>query len=226
MDVRAMSKLIDLTGRAFGRLTVLRRGDAPANDRTAWWFCRCSCGASVTTAGGRLRLGQTQSCGCLHREVVSALMTTHGAAGRDRRTPEYVAWRSMIARCYTPSATSYPRYGALGVTVCDRWRESFESFLADVGRRPSGGHSIDRINNACGYEPDNVRWATATEQSLNRGSAVVVTIGEETLPLAAWLERYGTSRDRYYQRRRKGWSIPDAITRPFVTYDQRGKRAA
>lgn len=221
-----MTKLIDLTGQVFGRLTVLERGKAPDGETAAWWLCRCACGVERATAGARLRLGQSQSCGCLHRELTSAMMTTHGAANGGRRTPEYVAWRSMIARCYTPSATSYPRYGARGVTVCDEWRESFEPFFAHIGPRPSKGHSVDRIDNAKGYEPGNVKWSTAQEQSLNRRTAVVVTIGDETLPLAAWLSRYGTSSVRYYQRLRHGWSVTDAITRPFVTYEQRRKRAA
>ena len=86
------------------------------------------------------------------------------------RVTEYTIWAGMKDRCYRPRNHKYPRYGGRGISVCDRWRDSFEAFLADMGRRPSRGHSIDRINNDGNYEPGNCRWATAIEQVHNRGS--------------------------------------------------------
>lgn len=86
-------------------------------------------------------------------------------------TPEYSAWRNMVGRC-TPGSRRYEvhreYYGDRGITVCDQWRASFVNFLADVGPRPSDQHSLDRIDNDKGYEPGNVRWATASEQAQNR----------------------------------------------------------
>jgi hypothetical protein len=83
------------------------------------------------------------------------------------KTPEYRAWSSMWQRCTNPKNARYNRYGARGIIICERW-EKFENFLADVGSRPSDDHSIDRIDNEGNYEPSNVRWATRSEQQLNK----------------------------------------------------------
>jgi hypothetical protein len=95
------------------------------------------------------------------------MMLTHGHTIGHRYTPTYQTWRNMLARCCNPKCEQYPRYGAVGIKVCARWRESFDAFLADMGERVSG-LTIDRIDRNKGYEPANCRWATATEQSQNR----------------------------------------------------------
>ncbi|HUB09426.1 MAG TPA: hypothetical protein VMB50_20650 [Myxococcales bacterium] len=92
---------------------------------------------------------------------------THGEAAHGHRTPEWCAWREMRYRCQTPTARAYPQYGGRGIKVCERW-QVFENFLADMGRRPSPRHSLDRIDNDGNYEPGNCRWATSLEQNRNR----------------------------------------------------------
>lgn len=92
----------------------------------------------------------------------------HGHAVGGKLTSEYLAWHSMLARCYGTSNTSYRDYGGRGITVCDRWRASFTDFFADMGQKPSPTHSLDRINNDAAYEPRNCRWATKSEQAKNR----------------------------------------------------------
>lgn len=128
---------------------------------------------------------------------------------------EYRAWRSMVARCCSSSCAAYPYYGGRGIKVCDRWRESFSAFLADMGRRPSEQHSIDRINNDGNYEPGNCRWATWTEQARNRRSNVLIEHNGETLPLVVWAERCGMRPSALAMRLSYGWTIERMLSEPL-----------
>ena len=157
-----MRKFIDLTGKRFGRLFVISRG--PNSGSHAAWRVRCACGNLSLVSGDSLRRGHTQSCGCLNAERVSAANGIHFESG----TPEHEAWHSMRRRCYVSTTKGYRHYGGRGIIVCERWRENYLFFLADVGRRPSDSHSIDRINNDGNYEPTNCRWATRSQQRLNQ----------------------------------------------------------
>lgn len=156
-----------MTGQRVGRWLVLERGESDRHGK-ARWMCRCDCGRSALVAASSLRSGQSRSCGCLRREVVSAARTTHGHTRGGRETAEFRAWRSMLERCYSPRYKQYRDYGGRGITVCARWRASFQAFLDDMGLKPSPGLSLDRRNNDGPYSPDNCRWATATEQRANR----------------------------------------------------------
>lgn len=106
--------------------------------------------------------GRKQSAETIAKRA--AKLRTHGRYG----TPEYRAWDAMKQRCTNPKANGYDGYGGRGITVCDRWRYSFENFYADMGDRPSRDHSLDRIDNEGNYEPGNCRWATHSEQMKNR----------------------------------------------------------
>ncbi len=136
-------------------------------------------------------------------------MTTHGKAG----TKEHAAWSHMIQRCCNPDNPGYPEYGARGIRVCNRWRESFEAFLADVGIAPSRRHSLDRFPDQEGnYEPGNVRWATPSEQNRNRRSNRFLTFRGLTLCQADWAKLIGVSPATITHRLRAGWPLERALT--------------
>lgn len=172
----------DLTGKRFGRLLVTKR--APNAKGNIYWVCRCDCGNSTVSYGGDLTRGKSKSCGCLSRELSRARIL-HGEGSQ--RTPEYRTWQGMNDRCRNPNATRYDLYGGRGIKVCKRWRESFAAFLADVGRRPTIKHTLDRFPDKNGdYELGNVRWATAKQQAQNTNRNVMLTLRGETHCIAEW----------------------------------------
>lgn len=157
-----------MTGHICGRLTVFERAGRN-QDKRVTWRCLCSCGNECVITGKYLRSGLTKSCGCLQKERTSKRSTTHGMS----RSKTYVSWSGMLNRCYNEKQKSYRRYGALGITVCDRWRKSFSNFLDDMGIRPEG-MTLDRKNPCRSYELDNCRWSTPKQQALNtRGHAAL-----------------------------------------------------
>ncbi|KAF0156275.1 MAG: hypothetical protein FD189_1080 [Elusimicrobia bacterium] len=172
-------RFVDLNGQRFGRLTVLAfAGRTPKGE--ALWRCRCECGRERVVLAYNLRSGGSQSCGCLARELSSKRRLRHGECRKGRETREHLVWRMMKARCSNPHNKDFMDYGGRGIRICARWLHSFPNFLADVGRKPSPAHSIDRKDNdghySCGHCPEcvkngwpaNCRWATATEQRMNQ----------------------------------------------------------
>ena len=161
-----MPQFIDLSGQTFGRLQVLQR--AKNHGPHTYWHCICECGEQTTVYAGSLRRGLTKSCGCLHREIATQLATQHGEA-TGKHSTEYRSWQNMIKRCTQKTNIGWEDYGGRGISICERWRHSFPNFLADMGRKPSVKHSLDRFPNPNGnYEPSNCRWATPKEQANNR----------------------------------------------------------
>lgn len=201
---------IDLTGQKFGRLRVIQY--AGKNKRgTRVWLCECDCGNTTSVVTGSLVNGDTQSCGCIHSEMIRQRLFKHGQTD----SPMYKEWQSIKRRCYNPNAINYDRYGARGIAVCDEWRDDFQAFYDDVSHLPhfeEPGYSLDRINNDGNYEPENVRWASRIEQANNKRNNRRITYMGETHTLAEWSRilniKYSILHDRLY---RYGWSVERAF---------------
>lgn len=157
-----VGKFIDLKGNRFDRLLVIERSGT-GNTGQALWKCLCDCGKEANVLSDNLKRGKQRSCGCLLIES----RITHGATSGGK-TEEYKVWQEMRRRCNDEKSNNYHLYGGRGIKVCERWENSFENFLEDMGKRTSPRHSIDRIFNDEDYKPGNCRWATGSEQSINQ----------------------------------------------------------
>jgi len=161
---------VDLIGKKFGRLTVLRR-DEKKNMGKVFLLCRCDCGNECSVRADHLKSGETQSCGCLHAEIIKRVKTVHGMAGKRLQ----VIWNNMKARCYNPKSQHYNRYGGRGISICPEWVNDCSKFITwALNNGYSDDLTIDRINNDGNYEPQNCRWVTQQEQAQNTSQNVRV----------------------------------------------------
>lgn len=204
-------------GDPVGSLTVIEEAPRGPN-RHRMFLCKCICGKVVKVRRVELLAARRTSCGCamVKRAVaIGHANRTHGESYGTGDTTEYHSWNQMIGRCCNPANHGYKDYGARGITVCERWRNSFEAFLADLGRKPSPQHSLDRYpDNDGNYEPGNVRWATRTEQGRNKRNNKLLAYKGQVLPLSAWAERIGIDRDTLAFRLKSGWTPSQVLTTP------------
>lgn len=211
-----------MIGKKFHRLLVVadaqKRGDGKK-----WFVCKCDCGNTKEVAGTCLRTGNTKSCGCYNNELRSKngrQNATHGETRGEKRSTEYKLWHTMIQRCEYPKHRSYKNYGAKGISVCERWRSSFENFLQDIGRKPSPKYTIERKDSAGNYGPGNCRWATYSEQARNRSTNKVIKIDGASKCISEWLEisKSGVSKELCHWRMKNGWGAKKAIFTPPGKY--------
>lgn len=190
---------IDLTGRRLGRYEVICRASNSPTGLTRW-TCLCDCGKAKVVVGSPLRNGLVVSCVCHARSI----HTKHGMS----RSSEYLIFAHMHKRCGDPRESGYADYGGRGIRVCDRWSK-FEKFLADMGRKPSSRHSIDRIDNDGDYCPENCRWATPKEQVRNRKCTIFIEHRGSTKTLQEWADDLGIDYEALYWRYRKAGDRPE-----------------
>ena len=205
-----MGTFIDRTGMRYGRLTVLHLDpsfSSTSRGKRLRWLCRCDCGGTKSVSGHELTSGCTTSCGCLRKELLGNASRKHGM----NRTPTYRSWQAMKERCYNVKSWKYKTYGGAGILVCDRWLNSFEAFLEDMGERPEGS-TLDRIDNTKGYNPENVRWADARTQRLNRTKMKLYLWDGHPRSIKEIAEMAGVPRTTLNRKIRAYPSIEDAVT--------------
>lgn len=210
----------DLSGSKFGRLTALEWTGRRERNALVWKF-QCDCGNVVERVGVEVVRGRCHSCGCLAAEVSANSLekyarparviasTTHGQS----RTLTFYTWGGIKDRCLNPKNKNFAAYGDRGIKICQRWTDSFENFLADMGPKPKG-KTIDRIDVNGNYEPNNCRWATPKTQGRNRRNNVTLTHGGRTATIAEWSEITGIGSKTIAYRLRSGWSDEEALTKP------------
>jgi hypothetical protein len=169
----------DLSGMRFGFLTAIKYAVSGIHGK---WLCRCDCGKEILVTTDNLTRGHSKSCGCQKGSLVTKSKTRHGKT----HSQVYSAWRSMRSRCRNPNNQDYLNYGSRGITVCERWLESFENFYADMGDPPTKDYSIDRKNSNGNYDPDNCQWATELHQQNNKRNNLRFTYEGEAHTLKEW----------------------------------------
>lgn len=200
-----MKKPRDITGQRFGRLIAISFVEIRHGNKHFWKFL-CDCGKTTITQKTGVMGGHTISCGCYRKEVTSRNATTHGLS----KHPLYNIWIMMRSRCLDPTDEAYHYYGGRGITVCDEWKNSFETFLKDMGERPPNT-SLDRIDNNGNYCPDNCRWATQKQQLRNYSRNIKVEYFGKQYCLKDLCVELGLSYSMIDQRYRKSHSIESLI---------------
>lgn len=195
----------DISGKKFGRWTVLCVGTPGTKHIRIKWLCRCDCGNEKQVPSNSLKTGKSLSCGCLAKELNRKRMDK----GRKNHIRAYRTWAAMISRCLNKSNDDYKHYGGRGITVCERWR-SFDNFLEDMGDRPDG-KEIDREDNSKGYSPGNCRWVSHKVNSRNTRKCRYVEFDGLRLPISEWAEKTGISQDAIRGRLNRGGNIKEAL---------------
>lgn len=206
-----MSKPLEITGIKFGLLTAIQKSDQRfGKGKQIKWICKCDCGKDYLVVPTQLSSGYTTSCGCDTNRKISEKNSTHGDT-INGRTKEYRCWKSMKDRCFLKTSKSYHNYGGRGITISQRWVNSFENFLNDMGRAPSSIHQLERKYNNGNYEPSNCCWVIPMVQSRNRRTNVNATHNGKTMCALDWSNELGISRMKVLRRIKIGWSIQKII---------------
>lgn len=208
-------KRLELSGRRFGRLTVIEPVEGIKDGGNILWKCKCDCGNEKVVS--TKYLGRSVlSCGCYAKETSANRLTKHGKC----YTRLYQVHRTMLQRCYNPNAHEYENYGGRGIKVCDEWHdfEHFEKWAIENGYDKTakrGKSTLDRIDPNGNYEPSNCRWATMQQQQRNKRNNVQITYNGETHCMSEWAEIIGIPYGAFHKRITRGWSIEKIITTPL-----------
>lgn len=210
----------DLTGLRFERWTVVERLPNSATGQ-ARWLVRCDCGNESVSLSQALTRGGSKSCGCLQRELSAKRWTKHG----NTNCPEWQILRGAISRCHNPRAHAYQNYGGRCIVVCERWRESLENFIDDMGKRPDG-MTLDRIDTNGPYSKENCRWAPMEVQQNNRRDNRVLEYMGRKQTMSQWSRELGLLVTTIAQRLERGWPVERALGENVRTKRTARKEAA
>lgn len=203
-----MGNFIDLTGKRFNKLVVIKKDGYSKNGKAIKWLCKCDCGEMKSILGASLKQNKSVSCGCYQKEITSKNMKKHGMSYSD----EHRIWAAMKDRCLNPKNMGAKNYSQRGIGICERWQNSFILFYKDMGKRPSKKHSIERVNNNKGYSPSNCKWEVRKRQARNKRSNRIIEINGVKKCLADWLDIYRITRHSFISRVKCGMSIEDALS--------------
>lgn len=208
------NKTRDIAGLRFNNLTAVRfdHRDERVKGGAHYWIFRCDCGNEIVLRKSSVTSNNTTCCADCSRKQKALVNTKHGGVG----TRLYREWSGIIQRCTNPNDTSWERYGAKGITVCEDWKR-FELFKEWALSHGYADHlTIDRIDSSKGYHPDNCRWASVREQANNKQRTIWIEYEGERMQLSYWADRLGfpyhTLYDRLY---RYGWTVERAFTEPI-----------
>jgi hypothetical protein len=208
MELSKNHNFVNLTGKVFGRLTVVEY--AGYENRKTHWYCKCDCGTTLKVLSNSLQSGNTKSCGCLTADVSKITHTKHSLS----KTRLYKTWQEMLQRCNNPNEPAYKDYGARGITVCKEWKDYmvFHNWAANNGYENT--LTIERKNVNGNYEPNNCKWATIKEQQNNKRTCIFITFRNKTQSLNNWSIELNMSYSALIGRCRLGWSIDKMFNTP------------
>lgn len=196
----------DIAGKKFNKLTAIKFSHMDENYCQFWLF-KCDCGNEKIIKMRNVELGTTVSCTCHIRK----LTTKHGYTNN----PVFNIWKKIKARCHDSNDQAYAYYGGRGLSMSEEWKDSFDTFVRDMGVRPSKNHSIDRIDNDIGYSKENCKWSTKHEQQMNRRNTIYVDYNGEKVKLFELCEKINVDYVRTFKRiMYYGWDIEKSITTP------------
>jgi hypothetical protein len=209
---RKYPKINQMIGKKYGRLTILKEGSKKGKVR--FCVCSCDCGKIKSIQLYHILRGHSQSCGCLHKEQLSLMSTTHGLTKTTDGKRIGKIWSQMKARCLNKNNPAYRHYGGRGISICQEWMDLNNFYTWAINNGYKDNLTIDRKNNDGDYCPENCNFIPQSEQPKNRRGLHWIEFNGERRTMSSWARKMGMSRACLKCRLKRGWSVEDALTTP------------